>query len=173
MTVAACADTKSGYAKPICTGSRSGQPIRESTPDAAERLWPQVRYIRYGPSDPNAGSVTCTRSGLSTRRSSYRRRSSVRARSLMFVITTSTAATIRSNTARPSSESISRPTLRFSADEKFSAGSVSRRTDASTFGGSQPAPPRRSESGRRSDSTRTTSAPNCARLRAATGAAMP
>ena len=37
-TVAACADTKSGYAKPICTGSRSGQPMRWSMPAAAERL---------------------------------------------------------------------------------------------------------------------------------------
>ena len=37
-TVAACADTKSGYAKPICTGSRSGQPMRWSIPAAAERL---------------------------------------------------------------------------------------------------------------------------------------
>ena len=55
--VAACADTKSGYAKPSCTGSRSGQPIRWSMPAAAARLCPQVRYARYGPSEPNAGRV--------------------------------------------------------------------------------------------------------------------
>ena len=46
-----------GYAKPSCTGSRSGQPIRWSMPAAAARLCPQVRYARYGPSEPNAGRV--------------------------------------------------------------------------------------------------------------------
>ena len=63
--------------------------------------------------------------------------------------------------------------LRFSGDEKLSAGMVSRRTDWSNCGGTHPAPPIRNESGLRADSTRMTSAPNCARLRAATGAAMP
>ena len=105
--------------------------------------------------------------------SSYVMRSWARASSLMLVTNTSDAATSCSNTARPRSWSISSPMLRFSGHEKLSAGMVSRRTVWSNCGGTHPAPPIRNESGLRADSTRMTSAPNCARLRAATGAAMP